>query len=226
VVPGTNTPHSPYTLYILSFGVCCVWLIHLATTTIVPFRQRPHTPSSLYLPSLRGFISRINQYHYQFQYYHVSQPKYTRPKPVRRLPDREYPIAHQPDSYTTCQREEFWDSIPGCHRCCTLQRTSTRSGRRYIPLLLYTWPTQRYPRLCGANALLPSMMLPRSEMVAVSMLSCCFRQRLTTAVVAGRFCAPVARDLHCCLPCPATDFLYPKGEDHAYRVPGHLLTKS
>ncbi|RMZ66888.1 G- coupled receptor [Pyrenophora seminiperda CCB06] len=44
---------------------------------------------------------------------------------------------------------------------------------------------------------------------------------LMKAVVDGRFCAPVAKTgLVCCLPCPMTDFLYPKnkGFNTAYRA--------
>jgi hypothetical protein len=31
-------------------------------------------------------------------------------------------------------------------------------------------------------------------------------------VVDGRFCAPVSKNVFCCLPCPMTDFLYPQSK--------------
>lgn len=44
---------------------------------------------------------------------------------------------------------------------------------------------------------------------------------LTAIVVGGRFCAPVEqirKGLHCCLPCPMTDYLYPPGQSGTWRV--------
>lgn len=44
---------------------------------------------------------------------------------------------------------------------------------------------------------------------------------LTFSDVDGRFCAPIPQiqpGLVCCLPCPATDFLYPQSFKHWYRA--------
>lgn len=41
---------------------------------------------------------------------------------------------------------------------------------------------------------------------------------LTCIAVEGRFCATIGEYGNCCLPCPATDYLYPKDFNSWYRA--------